>query len=947
MAITLERRDKVRAKIKEAYCLLYADDPAERAKMNDTSSPSINPFTNKLSVLVIERFENEKKDESDKMGLSSDTFWRLLFEDGYLSFSSKPITMIEGFCDEIIKNKIEDKHSTTVSIITKQDDQINNNINGTDIIDSSFFNNLKEGHPISKTMFYLSKLDNESQWSGVAFSYDIERKEVHTIKSLCISAFDREYKYKVIGIVCGSGGIGKSTLLRRVALELRHQTFKVLWIKEHQFDDFVHIGWENVKANTSQHYLIIIEDWYRLTNYLEVESIKFLNQSTHTNHVRVLIGDRIPKAHYRRHLIDHNAIFELKNSENWDIIQGIVAKNPEWNIDNHILIKYQNNINNTSLFLMLYTLIRSAETGATVSNTSLVNPELAFQDIIASDIGTLASEYSGLAKALLCWAHIYSKSKFHISYQTFLEIAEHFDDKKQVRLLFKDLMNHSSKYHDILRNYITIKTSSDTDYLRFNHDIFADEGLSQIEHLIKDVIPFDDIVKSMVLEALFNFTSHQKSIANLVFYFLKNEHHLFEDDVDKLSYVKRLIATGNKELVFLNNLDDLEIEEEQHLELIKNLMLNQIYPHVYLQKQIKKYKGICNYVLDNIESFNPKHSNIFFTATNNSSSYRQTQKAVNSILKSSKLLDYSNLVLGRAFKVSNDAHAKKCAIQNILKAYKDPLDIDRILLHTILKYANDYNDIKSAISRILNHSEITRLHFRLVMEAFRKSKNDTDKLSASKTILNDPHVNQLHYKITSRAMQDCPDTEIKLGMAKRILDNRTDFHPSLSFHAFSCYSKEPKTPEFIKSHIEGIVTNKHYGKSKDSFSYDFKRITRIPFHDIPAWKEATLDVLNNWQNNKDRSFILNVLLSYREFPNESTEASKKVLHNWKTEIKIPIEPVRKDEPIHYGDHIKVALEHPNLKDLAKATALEIRNAHHKKTSKVNIHIQKTVSKLLD
>lgn len=104
MAITIEKRNELRRKLEKAYKIIHKDNPVKKAEFGDTSRAPINPFTNNLSTLLINRFEEEKKDDNDKLGFSSDTIWRLFFDDDYLTFNSKTVNRIEGFCDEIIKN---------------------------------------------------------------------------------------------------------------------------------------------------------------------------------------------------------------------------------------------------------------------------------------------------------------------------------------------------------------------------------------------------------------------------------------------------------------------------------------------------------------------------------------------------------------------------------------------------------------------------------------------------------------------------------------------------------------------------------------------------------------------------------------------------------------------------------------------------------------------------
>jgi len=63
-----------------------------------------------------------------------------------------------------------------------------------------------------------------------------------------------------------------------------------------------------------------------------------------------------------------------------------------------------------------------------------------------------------------------------------------------------------------------------------------------------------------------------------------------------------------------------------------------------------------------------------------------------------------------------------------------------------------------------------------------------------------------------------------------------------------------------------------------------------------------------------------VLFSHRTHPNKIKNICKTILTKWKTEIVKPINQIY--GPPHYGDNIKIAMGHPNLKILAKKTAKE-------------------------
>jgi hypothetical protein len=128
---------------------------------------------------------------------------------------------------------------------------------------------------------------------------------------------------------------------------------------------------------------------------------------------------------------------------------------------------------------------------------------------------------------------------------------------------------------------------------------------------------------------------------------------------------------------------------------------------------------------------------------------------------------------------------------------------------------------------------------------------------------------------------------------------------------------------------------------------------KIPFHGIREWKVMSQRILRSFLGNKNRNELANVIHSYNSYPDEIVNVCEYILKNWKREIIIPIptglfkqRSITKRRP-HFGDHIKEALGHPNLKSLATRTAREIIKERQQKAINVPDYLFEISKKIID
>jgi hypothetical protein len=187
----------------------------------------------------------------------------------------------------------------------------------------------------------------------------------------------------------------------------------------------------------------------------------------------------------------------------------------------------------------------------------------------------------------------------------------------------------------------------------------------------------------------------------------------------------------------------------------------------------------------------------------------------------------------------------------------------------------------------------------------------------------------------------------KLSAAKKILTNRSwneekNLFPVLE--SLKVYSGSDQIPEIVNARIKSIIevslSNMALNKNRNFYF----GLMSIPFHQDRIWKVKSEYIISNWDKLTRRA-ITSVLHSYFLYPTSTSIACKSILENWKTEIIQPIYQVY--GRLHYGDHIRIALGHPGLRDLAKTIAYEIVRSKEIDSMDIPDYLVKIVKQIIN
>lgn len=563
----------------------------------------------------------------------------------------------EGYNDFIIENKNIEIPQETFSIKNESKAQIS----GATIINEEFIKVIKEDKPYTMAEFYGAKLNN-CQWYGIINDFDVIRKEYRNLKNAVVDSFNQDKNNKVSAWVLGDGGSGKSTVLKRLSHDIgREESFNIVWVDDRE--EFIENGFpiikQNIEKEHNQRLLIIIEDWYRMFDKKTKLGIRILEEIHKYENIRLVIGDRnsVDKP-YEKYGNDFKML--LSSDENQEIIEGIIEKYPDWRQSSGMLFKKRESYKAT-LFLLLFILARITPNKTDKSSFKFSDPQIMFRNIIKSDLNSIPKKYIGLAMALYYWGCFYAQHKIHISYDTFLKLADSYNGKGNDKI--RDLFSRWNMKDDVLdklkiyinKNY-RIDRFNTSDLVQFNHDILPDMGLSQLS--FKKWDKFSDSIKIELLHFITE-EGDDYSASRFLQTMLQHESHLFNDFEDKLAFIKRLVEKGNQQHHYIYVLTGFSLDNQTLKDLAKLLWDKKNYSVIFWGSYFRRVEN------DNVISDH-----------------------ISEILSVSNLSDYDFEFVCRVLEHTENTTERNKFVKEILKS-EQPYTIHAKIINSCLDFATD------------------------------------------------------------------------------------------------------------------------------------------------------------------------------------------------------------------------------------------------------------------
>ncbi|HCQ12422.1 MAG TPA: hypothetical protein DIU01_04015 [Flavobacterium sp.] len=621
----------------------------------------------------------------------------------------------EGYNDFIVKYKNVDHLKQTVPQLNSKSEIL---ISGATIINEDFINKVNSGKAFTMPEFYGAKQNNNCQWYGIIHGYDVERNGYNTLKEIIIESFTEEKHEKVTAIICGSGGSGKSTTLRRIAIDLHKEPIHIIWVHDSSTKEFTEKGFPLIKSEVEKNkelkFLIIIEDWYR-TFENENLGIDILKEAKNINNIRIIIGDRTIKKSYTAHR-NNDFQLHLSSDDNKEIINKIVERYPNWKLASERLLKENNNNYKSSLFLLLFILARINQKELNNTSLNLSEPQQVFQRVIESDLRFIEKKHIGLAKALYYLGCVYAEHKITITYETFLKIADYYNEKNSTEIsdLFSN-WNIRSVILERLKIYISINELNDNhSIIQFNHDVLADMGLRKV--IMKESWDeFDDTIKIQLL----NFITEKGDdysaslFLNVMYYNFKNSNTQ-NKDYEKfiIPYVNKLIEKGNQHFHYLVPFCRKHFNDEEYKKYSLMLFKKRIYYPEFWTNFLRNCKNeklkefFMSYFLK-YEKMTSFHHEIIETSINMTKNIDAKQLLFTKILTSPKWMQTHPNILCLALGNLNNVNTtlqQQCITEVLQKGiYNSKLDSN--VLNYMLYCIKDENTRQEFIAGIFSDNQ--------------------------------------------------------------------------------------------------------------------------------------------------------------------------------------------------------------------------------------------------
>jgi len=336
----------------------------------------------------------------------------------------------------------------------------------------------------------------------------------------------------------------------------------------------------------------------------------------------------------------------------------------------------------------------------------------------------------------------------------------------------------------------------------------------------------------------------------------------------------------------------------------------------------------------------------------------QNREKAEEILSQDKFWKLPTVIVCRALNLSQNRE-KAYAILSQDEFWKLPTDIvcralnlsqnkekaDVILLqdnfwelpYPIVCIALKLSQDSTKADMILTQDNLWELPHQIVCIALKLSQ-DTAKADA---ILSQDNFWELPHQIVSLAYMYSKNDLLKREIAEFIL-KQPDLKKkwSLTYQALYYVSSFDVIPSYARKIVKQIINDKYnrVNKDKGKFFY-FTNLMKIPFFAISEWVQSSFNIIANWQK-QNRTLVLNTILAWHKRPNVIKDMCENILRNWERELKQKIDKV--NSTISYGDHVRLSLGHPELKELARKTAFMMR-----KKADIPEHVMTAVDAIID
>jgi hypothetical protein len=666
---------------------------------------------------------------------------------------------------------------------------------GVLLLDRDFWDQARETE-VEPLVYYAAQGSSTGgqQWVGLVHRLDAPRACVQAVEERLDVLVPRSanLESKVVAVVHGEGGSGKSTALRRIAFNraqkaLAGPNHEVCWWVT-DLTQFVEHDAFSISDRPGQKHLVFVEDWYR--NVGSQSAKAFFSWLSDQRHVLVLIGDRTVNGRaYMAHIYGvprrapasgHEGLFGLTPSENIQVLthaltclQGL--KQPGAAALKTLLAGSPELLTKAPLFMSLYVVCHeAAQHVPTLDLADGVHTR--FAQIITAKLFKIeeSAHTKGLGRALWVQAAIYAapKSEWQDFSESTLQLTARFF--AGVGVASSHLSAFSEEQYPPLLAALAHRSRQSLHgfRVRFNHDLIAETGVSHLYQSTEsrdspEILSFtlNDLADLATLRALYAFLVEARDAPGALQLFCYLAHQgAFDKDrtqremlnlVDLHLSEKIFPVIGALLSVCSNRVEQQALARSVLSDKARVLALGWAAPSlVRLVASEPFIKGFAREILAQGEFWTLTHA-IISTALNIlGPNDLVAKKAASKVLEQGEFWTLPDAIISNALKIlgPNDSVAKKAA--------SDVLEQSEFwtLPHAIISNALHIlgpNDLvaKKAASKVLEQGEFWTLPYAIISNALHiLGPNDSVAKKAASDVLEQVEFWTLPHAIISNAL---------------------------------------------------------------------------------------------------------------------------------------------------------------------------------------------------
>ncbi len=407
-----------------------------------------------------------------------------------------------------------------------------------------------EDYRVTPEKFYTFKPG--ADWLGIFRGWDAPWTFHSELLQRVIDASRSRNNCPAAAII-GHGGSGKSVALRRLAVDLAEQGYKVWWVKEPE--QLLQFGLSKLDEAEDGPQFLLVDD----IHYLEAGYAKRYRRYLQKNRSLILVvaGRELPNAFRARGAPSSGLFDPYEAGDRGLVLNKIADVIPKWADTAKELATEP--LQSARLIRLLVVLARRK-----VSPRNLGELERFFLEILADDIGKIRSVLPGLADAVIDATAIRMAGR-DISRVTLIALADYRQPEKHIQTLLEDV--NGNQRWKVLESLI----SHDPEYgtVQFHHDELA-EGIilaGEGKYLGSRIIG-DDAWRREILDVVINRGSVHSSSYALSGFVRKYPDIISQERV--LQYIRQLLVSGNGHHAYLRLIVDeaLDLEQPERLELL-------------------------------------------------------------------------------------------------------------------------------------------------------------------------------------------------------------------------------------------------------------------------------------------------------------------------------------------------------------------------------------------